>query len=397
LNTDNPVGERSPSGLFYLNNIAVSHRHNSCDNLVALSQEDRFVELIDSGHVADRHDALLSDTAKTSGAGPLRFLAVLLLGSVVVIGTGWALKDRLVPLAARLVLRAETLLPGYQPAVAGPTTLLATPILTGPLTLPPLSPAELMQQYPPVDGRSLREGTFDQPAWQRLQRPAGILSQPHLAVLVSGLGLNKALTTAAILYLPPAVSLSFSPYAPDLAGWIDTARAQGHEALVDLPMESAAPQDDPGGDGLMTGLKPQENSARLNRIIDRAPHALGVATGLGSRFLADQGALQPVLAVLAAHGLAIIETSPDPRMLTSQVAAAAGLQHLKTTIAIDEAEGRDEILRNLSTLTAAAAQGSHPLVVVAPSPLSLALIDGWCTQLANLGLALTPASNMLAQ
>ena len=353
--------------------------------------------LIDTGHIAEHHDALLSDTAKTSGGGPLRFFAALLLGSALMIGTGVTLKDRLLPLATSLLSQATAFLPGHRVIDVSDKSLLATPTLAGPLTLTALSPAELMEKYPPAIGQSLPDGTFEQPAWQRLRRPVASLSQPYLAVLVSGLGLNKALTAAAILYLPPAVSLSFSPYAPDLAAWIDAARAHGHEALVDLPLESAAPQDDPGGDGLMTGLRPQENSSRLNRIIDRAPHALGVTTALGSRFLTDQSALQPVLAVLAAHGLAIVEASPDPRMLTDQVAATLKLQHVKAALAIDEAEGRDEILRGLSLLTADAPHGTHPLVVVAPSPLSLALIAGWCKQLADQGLALTPASNMLAQ
>lgn len=356
------------------------------------------VELIDTGHIAEHRDNLLSDAARTSGGGPLRFFAMLLMTSAMVLGIGFALSDRVLGPVASLISRAEGLIMGHQTGMPGSnSTLLATPTLPGPLTLMPLSPAELMQQYPPTTGQSLSDDNFDLPAWQRFQRPATSLAQPHLAILVAGLGLNKALTAAAILYLPPAVSLSFSPYAPDLAAWIDAARAHGHEALVDLPLESAAAQDDPGRDGLMTGLRPEENDIRLNRIIDRAPHAFGVATALGSRFLTDQTALQPVLADLAAQGMAIIDASPDPRLLTAQLASTAKLQHLKATLAIDEAESRDTILRGLATVTADIPKGLHPLVVVAPSPLSLALIDGWCRQLAQEGLALTPASNMLAQ
>ena len=357
------------------------------------------VELIDTGHISEHRDSLLSDAARTAGGGPLRFFAMLLLTSAVVLGIGFTLSDRVLGPAAALLSRAESLITGHQAVLPGNgNALLATPTLPGTLMLTPLSPAELMQQYPPAAGQSLSDDNFDLPAWQRFQRPAAASAdQPRVAVLVTSLGLNKALTAAAILYLPPAVSLSFSPYAPELAAWIDAARAHGHEALVDLPLESAAPQDDPGRDGLMTGLRAEENDIRLNRVIDRAPHVFAVATALGSRFLTDQTALQPVLADLAAQGMAIIEASPDPRLLTDQMASAARLRHLKATLAIDEAESRETILHALATVTADLPKDAHRLVVAAPSPLSLALIDGWCRQLTQEGLALTPASNMLAQ
>ena len=351
--------------------------------------------LIDTGHIVERHDALLSDTARTSGGGPLRLFIMLMLASALLLGIGLAMSDRLLPLAAELLAKAEGLSPTHK-AIDG--ALLTTPALSGPLSLVPLSPSDLMQQYPPQAGRSLSEGEFDQPAWQRFQRPtaAATASLPHISVLVTGLGLNKALTATAILYLPPAVSLSFSPYAPDLATWIEAARAQGHEALVDLPMESAAPQDDPGLDGLMTGLRPEENNARLDRIIDRAPHALGVTTALGSRFLTDPAALQPVLTALSARGLAIIEASPDPRMLTRNLAGKANVPHIKAAFAIDEGEEREAILGSLATLSVEAQHNPQSLVVVAPSPLSLALIAGWCKQLPDQGLTLAPASHVLA-
>ena len=187
------------------------------------------VELIDTGHISEHRDSLLSDAARTAGGGPLRLFAMLLLTSAVVLGIGFTLSDRVLGPAAALLSRAESLITGHQAVLPGNgNALLATPTLPGTLMLTPLSPAELMQQYPPAAGQSLSDDNFDLPAWQRFQRPAAASAdQPRVAVLVTSLGLNKALTAAAILYLPPAVSLSFSPYAPELAAWIDAARAHG--------------------------------------------------------------------------------------------------------------------------------------------------------------------------
>ncbi|HVI87373.1 MAG TPA: divergent polysaccharide deacetylase family protein [Dongiaceae bacterium] len=350
--------------------------------------------MINTSHSRDGEQVLLSETARRSSS-PRRLFGMFLLaaglaGGVVVV-TGTPLLQKAANFLTELGLAAA----GQQAAAAAPQR--AAPSLTGPVTLRSLSPSELMAQYPAAAGQSLAEGAFDLPLWRRFQRPAGLIAGPRCAILVTGLGLNRALTAAAILYLPPDISLSFSPYAPELGAWIEAARAHGHEALVDLPLESAAPQDDPGPDALMTGLRPEENVARLDRILERAPQALGVTTQLGSRFLTDRGALPPVLAALHKRGAAIIEASQDPRLLTAELAPPAHLPHLKALLASDEAAGRDALLRRLDMLAAAARDKQNPLLVVQPSPLSLALLASWSEQLANQGLALTPASNMLAQ
>jgi len=68
-----------------------------------------------------------------------------------------------------------------------------------------------------------------------------------VALIIGGLGLNAATTRQAIESLPPEVTLSFVPYADGLQGWIDMARAAGHEVMLEAPMEPADyPSNDPG-------------------------------------------------------------------------------------------------------------------------------------------------------
>ena len=75
----------------------------------------------------------------------------------------------------------------------------------------------------------------------------GDASAPSIAIIVGGLGVSESLTEAAIDTLPPEVTLSFVPYARDLQGWIDRARAAGHEVMLELPMEPFDyPNNDPG-------------------------------------------------------------------------------------------------------------------------------------------------------
>jgi hypothetical protein len=166
-----------------------------------------------------------------------------------------------------------------------------------PLVLTAMGPQELLEKRPPPRSLRLQPGEFDLPPVKRFARPALFLGEkPRIGVLVTGLGLNRGVTAAAIADLPPEVSLSFSPYAPELAAWIDAAHAYGHEAMLDLPLEPRNyPQDDPGPLGLLTALNGQENLRRLDELLKDADGIAGVATQFGDRFLADEAALRPVL------------------------------------------------------------------------------------------------------
>ena len=88
------------------------------------------------------------------------------------------------------------------------------------------------------------DGRVPAQAYARPFRPNG---KPRVSLIVGGLGLNAVTTRAAIERLPPEVTLSFVPYAENLQGWIDQARAQGHEVMLEMPMEPTGyPDNDPG-------------------------------------------------------------------------------------------------------------------------------------------------------
>ena len=89
-----------------------------------------------------------------------------------------------------------------------------------------------------ADGRTAAD------AYARPFTPNG---RPKVSVVIGGLGLNAQTTRAAIETLPGEITLSFAPYAEGLQGWIDLARAHGHEVLLETPMEPADyPANDPG-------------------------------------------------------------------------------------------------------------------------------------------------------
>ena len=84
---------------------------------------------------------------------------------------------------------------------------------------------------------------------------------PVVAIVVGGLGVGAAKTTDAIMKLPPAVTLAFTPYGSDPAKLAERARAQRHEILLQIPMEPFDyPDNDPGPQTLLTTLAPSRIS-----------------------------------------------------------------------------------------------------------------------------------------
>ena len=78
---------------------------------------------------------------------------------------------------------------------------------------------------------------------------------PVVSIVVAGLGVGAAKTTDAIMKLPSAVTLAFTPYGSDPAKLAERARAQRHEILLQIPMEPFDyPDNDPGPQTLLTTL-----------------------------------------------------------------------------------------------------------------------------------------------
>ena len=58
------------------------------------------------------------------------------------------------------------------------------------------------------------------------------------------------------------------PYAEGLQGWIDLARANGHEVLLEIPMEPIDyPDNDPGPYTLLASANAQEINRRLEWLL----------------------------------------------------------------------------------------------------------------------------------
>src|SRR5262249_25452100 len=196
----------------------------------------------------------------------------------------------LAPLAGVSWNRPIAALPPFvpgQPLPAAPLSGFFAPGPSGPL---PIRAA---------DGRTPFE------AYGRPFTPNG---RPKVSLIVGGLGLNSRMTQQAIETLPAEITLSFSPYAEGLQGWIDSARAHGHEVLLEAPMEPMDyPENDPGAYTLLANTQPSENVKKLEQVMSRASGYFGLTNYLGGRFLSSDAGYHTFSAALRGRGLAFVD------------------------------------------------------------------------------------------
>jgi polysaccharide deacetylase 2 family uncharacterized protein YibQ len=226
---------------------------------------------------------------------------------------------------------------------------------------------------------------------QAYARPFTADGKPKVALIIGGLGLNAKTTREAIDGLPPEVTLSFVPYADGLQGWIDQARAAGHEVLLEAPMEPKDfPENDPGPYTLMADGQPQETTRRLDWLLSRASGYFGVTNYLGSKFVASASAMGVFETELRQRGLAFIDDGSASHV-------GGGIPRASADRIVDDQLDGAAIEAQLTALETQAQRSGQSMGSGFAYPVTLAEAARWTAGLAARGIELVPASALAAR
>ncbi len=119
---------------------------------------------------------------------------------------------------------------------------------------------------------------------------------PRIAILVTGLGLPDGPPATCSKACRRRSAWRTAPMAGTCKTSVSRARADGHEVLLQIPLEpNNYPTVDPGPHTLLTTLPPQENMKRLQWLMSRYTGYVGVTNHMGAKFeatsaVADAGA-----------------------------------------------------------------------------------------------------------
>jgi uncharacterized protein len=221
---------------------------------------------------------------------------------------------------------------------------------------------------------------------QAYARPFTANGRPKVSLVIGGLGLNARATRQAIDTLRPEITLSFSVYAEGLQGWVDMARARGHEVLIEAPMEPVDyPENDSGPYTLMADGQPPETVKRLEWILSRATGYFGLTNYLGSRFLAVDPAYNAFASSLKGRGLAFIDDGSAARR-------GGGMPRATAERVIDDKLSGAAIDQQLLALEAGALQRGQALGSGFAYPVTLEKVAAWANEVETRGYQLAPAS-----
>ena len=219
---------------------------------------------------------------------------------------------------------------------------------------------------------------------------------PVIAIVVGGLGVGAAKTTDAIMKLPAAVTLAFTPYGSDPGKLAARAREQRHEVLLQIPMEPFDyPDNDPGPQTLLTTLTPEQNLDRMYWHLSRFQGYAGVANFMGGRFVVADAAMQPVIREAAKRGLGYFDDGSSPRGVAASLAAAQAMPFAKGDIGIDTVPTAVEIDHALADLEKLAKERGAAVGVASALPISIERIGIWARTLESHGIMLVPLTTVM--
>jgi polysaccharide deacetylase 2 family uncharacterized protein YibQ len=219
---------------------------------------------------------------------------------------------------------------------------------------------------------------------------------PVVAIVVGGLGVGAAKTAEAIMKLPAAVTLAFTPYGSDPTKLAERARTQRHEILLLIPMEPFDyPDNDPGPQTLLTTLAPEQNLDRLYWHLSRFQGYAGIANFMGARFVVTDAVMQPVVREAAKRGLGYFDDGSAPRSVAPSLAAAQTMPFAKADISIDAVPTSAEIDRALAKLEGLAKERGIAVGVASALPISIERIGVWIKALESHGIMLVPLTTAM--
>jgi uncharacterized protein len=220
--------------------------------------------------------------------------------------------------------------------------------------------------------------------------------KPLIAVVVTGLGLNATSTSAAIDTLPDTVSLAFAPYGKSLKGAVASARADGHEILLEVPLEPFDyPDSDPGPDTLLTGQAPRDNLDKLYNVMGKFGGYIGVINHMGARFTASTSDFNPVMEELGTRGLAYLDDGSSARSSAPQLATANGVAFGRADMVLDGNPARGPILDQLKALEAQALSAGKAIGIISALPVSIATVSEWAKTAKDRGFIVVPVSALM--
>lgn len=227
-------------------------------------------------------------------------------------------------------------------------------------------------------------------------RPFANTDKPRIAVVLTGVGVSARTTTDAISRLPGDFTLAFAPYGRDLETQVMRARRDGHEVLLQVPMEPFDfPDSDPGPHTLRASGSAKENIERLHWLMSRFSGYVGIMNYMGGKLLSSPTALQPMLDEMAKRGLLFLDDGSAARGQALDMAARTGLPAMRADRVLEAAGSVKPLRTLLAEAEALALRNGRAVIAVPALSANIETLKNWESELASRNMVVAPLSAVM--
>lgn len=227
-------------------------------------------------------------------------------------------------------------------------------------------------------------------------KSSGTIGANRVALIVGGLGISQTGTQAAIKDLPSEITLGFSPFGNSLQRWMQAARREGHEVVLQLPMEPLGyPTINPGPRTLTSQATAGQNLQNLRWSMARMTNYPVVVNYLGAGLSNKPEAMRPILDEIRRRGLGYIDDGSVRSSRAIEIAKEMSLPHAQGAMVMDVSREESRIRANLRNLEAIAKQTGFAIGTATAFPRSVDVIKQWASEAQKRGILIVPVSNLL--
>jgi uncharacterized protein len=232
------------------------------------------------------------------------------------------------------------------------------------------------------------------------RRPLDVYARPwsgkrgaRVAIIIGGLGISQTATQSAIRNLPGEITLAFAPQGNSLLRWAQSARRDGHEILLQIPMEPFDyPNINPGRGTLLVESEPEKNLEELRGAMGRITNFTGVLNYMGARFTSEPAALQPVLNEIAGRGLVFVDDGTSARSQTASLMKEAKGAYATGDMVIDDVQDKNEIMKKLDQLEASARASGSAIATGTAFDATVQAVAEWAGEAKKRGIEIVGVS-----
>lgn len=217
--------------------------------------------------------------------------------------------------------------------------------------------------------------------------------KPMISVVMTGVGISAKSTADAISKLPGAVTLAFAPYGRDLEVQVQRARRDGHEIILQVPMEPLDyPESDPGPHTLRSAEGATENEDRLQWLMSRFTGYIGLMNFMGNKLMANQAAYAPILSELSKRGLLFLDDGMGKKSLTGEISRKVNLPFAQADRIVESGSAAPALRTIFAEIQAVARAKGHAIVTIPALPANIEMVAQWEKEAVKKGFVFAPLS-----